>query len=71
MTPAILELITKGLTLLPSLIQAGADTYNTIANLQKLAAAAKAGNKISDADLNAIEAQFDADLADFNTPMTS
>lgn len=66
---AIFALIDKGLTLLPILLQAGEDVATTISNLQKLSAAGAAGTSISDADLASIEAQFDADLADFNTPM--
>lgn len=65
----IFGLIEKGLTLLPILLQAGEDVATTIGNLQKLSSAGAAGTSISDADLASIEAQFDADLADFNTPM--
>jgi hypothetical protein len=70
MDPAtIFMLIDKGLTLLPLLVQGGVDIANTIGNLKKLSQAGAAGTPISDADLASIEAQFDADLDDFNKPM--
>ena len=65
----IFGLIQKGLTLLPLLLQGGMDIANTIASLQKLAQAGAAGTTISDADLAVIEAQFDADLTEFNSPL--
>jgi len=66
---AIFGLIQKGLTLLPILLQAGEDVAQTIENMKKLADAGASGKSISDEELASIEAQFDADLSDFNTPM--
>lgn len=66
---AIFALIDKGLTLLPILLQAEEDVAQTIANMKKLSEAGAAGTSISDEDLASIEAQFDQDLSDFNTPM--
>lgn len=68
-TALIFGLIQKGLALLPILLQAGEDVAQTISNMKKLADSGTAGTPISDDDLTAIEAQFDADLASFNEPM--
>lgn len=69
MNPQIFDLIEKGLTLLPTLIEAGVDITAKVQQMIKLNKAAKAGGAISDADLAAIRAEFDADLAAFNAPM--
>ena len=65
----IFMLIDKGVALLPTLVQAGVDIAQTISNIRKLSQAGASGTSISDAELAAIETQFDADLDDFNTPI--
>lgn len=66
---AIFALISQGLTLLPVLIQAGINIDQRVEQLIALAEAGKNGTPISDADLAKIRSDFDADLADFNTPI--
>jgi hypothetical protein len=65
----ILSLIDKGLSALPLLIQAGKDVAGKIAQLRTLTQSAAAGTPITDAELAAIEAEFDADLDEFNAPL--
>ena len=64
----IFELIEKGVTLLPTLIDAG---VNITKRVQQIAALAKGGadGTLTDAQLAKIRSDFDQDLADFNTPM--
>jgi hypothetical protein len=69
MNPAIFTLIEQGLTLLPTLVEAGISITTRVQQLITLNKAAASGNPISDADLAKIRADFDADLADFNTPI--
>lgn len=69
-TEAILTLIAKGLSLLPILIQAGEGVIDTINRLQALAENAAKGISVSDAELEAFEAELDAAIAKFNEPMT-
>lgn len=68
MNPEILDLIIKGVADLPSLIDAGINVFNRIEQIKTLAENAKAGT-VTAADIAKIRAQFDADLADFNTPI--
>lgn len=63
---AIFALIAKGLTLLPLLIDGGKSIVSTIENLKKLANAGATG-EVPDVDLVALEADFDAKLAEFNS----
>jgi hypothetical protein len=70
MNPAIFALIEQGLSLLPSLVEAGISIEGKISQLITLNKAAAAGGAISDADLAKIRADFDADIADFNAPIT-
>lgn len=65
---AIFELIEQGLTLLPILIDAGINITQRVEQLTALAKGGAAGT-ITDADLAKIRADFDSDLADFNTPL--
>lgn len=65
---AVFTLIEQGLTLLPVLIQAGIDITQRVEQLTTLAKGGAAGT-ITDAELAKIRASFDADLADFNTPI--
>ena len=69
MNPAIFTLIEQGLTLLPALVEAGINITTRVQQLIALNKAAASGTPISDADLAKIRADFDADLADFNTPI--
>jgi len=66
---AIFALIAQGVSLLPVLIQAGIDVTQRIQQIEALAKGGVDGT-ITDADLAKVRAQFDADLADFNEPMT-
>ena len=69
MNPAIFTLIEQGLTLLPALVEAGINITTRVQQLIALNKSAASGTPISDADLAKIRADFDADLADFNTPI--
>ena len=66
MSPEIIELIVKGLTLLPTLVEAGIDITQRV---QQLIVLSKDGASLSDAEIAKIRAGFDSDLADFNTPI--
>lgn len=68
-TALLFTLIEKGVTLLPTLIQAGIDVTAKIKQIKMLADAGKNGTMISDEELAKIRADFDASLDDFNTPM--
>lgn len=70
MNPAIFTLIEQGLTLLPVLVEAGISITTRVQQLITLNKAAAAGTPITDAELAKIRTDFDADLADFNTPLT-
>lgn len=69
MNPAVLDLIIKGVASLPSLVEAGINIYNRVEQIKALAQGAKDGTLTPD-DIAKVRAQFDADLDDFNTPMT-
>jgi len=69
MNPAIFDLIEKGLTLLPILVEAGIDITTKVQQLLTLNKAAASGGVISDAELANIRASFDADLDSFNQPI--
>lgn len=66
----IFGLIAQGVALIPVLVQAGQSIESTVEQLGTLAAAGVSGTPISASDLAAIRAQFDADLANFNAPIT-
>jgi hypothetical protein len=65
---AIFSLIEKGLTLVPILITAG---HEVIPLVQRIAQIAKGGAEgtVTQAELDALEADLDAALDTFNTPM--
>ena len=65
---AVFALISKGLALIPILIQAGAEIETIIANLKALSDSAQAG-AVTDDQVNALEAELDAAIAEFNTPI--
>lgn len=69
MSPQVLQLIEQGLALLPLLVEAGINITQRVEQLIALTKASAAGTPISDADLAKIRADFDSDLASFNTPM--
>lgn len=64
----IFELIEKGLTLLPTLVEAGIDINNRVQQLIALSRGGAAGT-LSEAEIAKIRADFDADLAEFNAPL--
>lgn len=66
---AIFALLEKGLTALPLLIDAGMNIYNLVDRLRTVAAAAKNGQMVSDADLAELEADLDSALAEFNSDL--
>lgn len=66
---AIFALLEKGLTALPLLIDAGMNIYNLVERLRTVAAAAKNGQTVSDADLAELEAELDSALAEFNSDL--
>jgi len=66
---AIFALLEKGLTALPLLIDAGMNIYNLVERLKTVAAAAKNGQTVSDADLAELEADLDSALAEFNSDL--
>lgn len=68
-TALIFSLIEKGITLIPTLVEAGIDITKKIQQIKMLAEAGKTGTMISDEELAKIRADFDADLDDFNKPM--
>lgn len=64
----IFELIAKGLTLLPTLVTAGIDITQRVEQLIALSNGGAAGT-LDDAAIAKIRADFDADLAEFNTDL--
>lgn len=66
---AIFALLEKGLTALPLLIDAGMNIYNLVERLKTVAAAAKNGESVSEADLAELEADLDSALAEFNSDL--
>lgn len=64
----ILALITKGLQLIPVLVQAGEDVAPVVNNLIKLSQDAGEGT-VTEEQVTALEAQLDAMIAEFNEPM--
>jgi hypothetical protein len=69
MNPAIFTLIEQGLTLLPTLVEAGISITQRVQQLIALNKAASGGGTITDAELAKIRADFDKDLSDFNAPL--
>lgn len=66
---AILALLEKGLTILPMLVSAGVDIAQTVEKLSGLASAAQTGT-VTDEQVTDVETHLDAQIADFNLPMT-
>jgi hypothetical protein len=67
-TKEILDLLAKGLSALPTLIEGGTNVIDRISQMKKLAEDAKAG-KVTKAQIDAIRAQTDRDLDEFNSPL--
>lgn len=65
----IFELIQKAVTTIPILIDAGVSIKNRIDQISVLAKGGAAGT-LTDDQLATIRSDLDADLADFNKPMT-
>lgn len=65
----IFELIAKGVSLLPTLVSAGVDITQRV---QQLIALSKGGAEgtLDDAAIAKIRADFDADLAEFNSDLS-
>jgi hypothetical protein len=64
----IFTLIEKGVTLLPTLVSAGIDITQRVNQLIALSKGGAEGN-LSDDEIAKIRADFDADLAEFNSPI--
>jgi hypothetical protein len=64
----IFTLIEKGVTLLPTLVNAGIDITQRVNQLIALSKGGAEGN-LSDDEIAKIRADFDADLAEFNSPI--
>ncbi len=67
MSPEIIDLIVKGLTLLPSLVSAGIDITQRVEQL--IALSQHGSSPLTDAEIAKIRADFDSDLDSFNTPI--
>lgn len=65
---AIFTIIEKGLTVIPLLIQAGATVMPLITRLTAVAKGGAEGT-VTDAELTALEADLDAALDEFNSPL--
>lgn len=65
---AIFQLIAQGVALLPSLVEAGIDITQRVEQLITLSKGGADGT-LDDAAIAKIRADFDADLAEFNTPI--
>jgi hypothetical protein len=65
---AILGLIASAVAVLPNLVDAGINIYDRVQKIQALAKAAADGT-VTDADIQAVRGQLDADLSEFNSPM--
>lgn len=69
MDPALIfSIIEKGLTLIPVLIQAGEEVIPLVQRLMQVAKGGADGT-VTDAELTALEADLDAQLADFNAAL--
>ena len=66
---AIFTILEKGLSLLPTLIDAGMSVTNLIQRMTKVAADAKEGKTVDAAEIASLEADLDASLAEFNSPL--
>lgn len=66
---AILGILEKGLSLLPTLISTGQDVIGLINRMTAVAKDAKEGKQVSQAEIDALEADLDAKLAEFNAPL--
>lgn len=64
----IFTIIEKGLTLIPTLIQAGQTVIPLIDRLTQVAKGGAAGT-VTQAELDALEADLDAALNEFNSPL--
>jgi hypothetical protein len=67
-TQEILGMLAKGLSALPSIIEGGGNVIDRIQQMKKLAEDAKAG-KVTKEQIDAIRAQTDRDLDEFNSPL--
>lgn len=65
---AVFAIIEKGLTIIPILLQAGSEIGPLVQRLIDMAKGGANGS-VTQADLDALEADLDQALADFNTPM--
>lgn len=66
---AVFAILEKGLSLIPVLLEAGAEIIPLVQRMQQVAADAKAGKQVDPATLDSLEADLDSALADFNQPM--
>lgn len=67
-TQEVLALLAKGLSALPALIEGGTNVIDRIKQMEKLAADTKTGT-VTKAQIDAVRAQTDRDLDEFNSPL--
>lgn len=67
-TELILKLIATAVAALPALIEAGANVYDRIQKIQKLAEDAAKGT-VTQTQIDDVRTQLDRDLDEFNSPM--
>ena len=65
---AVLALVTKGLTIIATLVEAGRNVQPALQALVDLVTKHEQGT-VTQADLDATEALLDAQIADFNTDL--
>ncbi len=65
----IFGILEKGLSLIPTLIATGSDIVSLVQRMTKVAAAAKEGKTVDKVEIDALEAELDAALAEFNAPL--
>lgn len=66
---AIFGLLEKGLRLIPVLVDTGASIVGLVQRMTSVAERAKKGETIPLSELEALEADLDASLAEFNAPL--
>lgn len=68
-TALIFGLLEKGISLIPTLIDAGVSITSLVQRMTKVAADAKEGKTVDAAEIASLEAELDSMLAEFNAPL--
>lgn len=66
---AIFGLLEKGLRLIPVLVDTGSSIVGLVNRMAAVAEKAKNGEEVPQSELEALEADLDAGLAEFNSPL--